>query len=125
MRHIDKKEYEEGLRLLELSANTGNFRAQYNLGKMYYYGIGTDKYYSTANKYFKLSTNNGSWNGRGFSYRYLGKIYEKGGYGVEKNLKISLDYYERANASGLNQQFVIERVKEKISEEEKSLKSIR
>ena len=66
-----KKDYEESIKWLAISAYKGNSEAQFDLGLMYYQGIGTDTNYKIARQWLEKA----SMNGNTKADFYLGKMY--------------------------------------------------
>lgn len=90
------QDYEAARELLEKAANTNGLEtryAQFNLGWMYYNGMGLTKDYQKAASWFKRSES------RGFkdASAMLGKIYEEGGLGVDKDIELALNYYRESD----------------------------
>lgn len=87
-----EQDYKAAMGLLEKAANTNGLEAKYaqfNLGWIYYNGMGLTKDYKKAASWFKRSE------GLGFkdASTILGRIYEEGGLGVDKDIELALNYY--------------------------------
>lgn len=80
---------------LETLAKGGDVGASYELGQIYFKGIGgVGVDYAKAKKYFEAAAENGS---TGANY-YLGKIYYNGN-GVETNHLKAKEYFEKSSSS--------------------------
>ena len=88
----------EAVKYLKQSADQNYFLAAYELGLMYYAGVGVEKNYDKAKECFELSADMG----HSLSMAYLGDIYFEL-YDVidsfESSLK-TIEYYEEARAHG-------------------------
>ncbi|URQ90739.1 tetratricopeptide repeat protein [Pseudoalteromonas sp. SCSIO 43101] len=90
------QDYEAARELLEKAANTNGLEtryAQFNLGWMFYNGMGLTKDYQKAASWFKRSESSGFKDASAM----LGKIYEEGGLGVDKNIELALNYYRESD----------------------------
>ncbi|MEE9258185.1 MAG: tetratricopeptide repeat protein, partial [Nitrospinaceae bacterium] len=76
-------------------AGQGKPFAQYNVGLMYFKGIGVAQNQAEALKWFRKAAEGGSLNGQGF----LGILYENG-VGVEQDHEESLKWYRQAAEQG-------------------------
>lgn len=78
----------EAEKYLKQSADQNYFLANYELGLMYYVGVGVEKSYAKAKEYFESGVNMG----HSLSQFYLGTIYFDGGYGVTKDYRKVNEY---------------------------------
>ena len=85
----------EELEYYEQAAQQGNAEAQYNLGYIYYNGLGVAQNYQKAIYYTEQAAQQGH---SGAQYN-LGYIYYKG-LGVEQNYQKAKEYYEQAAQQG-------------------------
>lgn len=80
---------------LEGLAKNGDIEAVYELGQMYFKGIGgVGVDYAQARKYFEIAAENGV---QGANY-YLGKIYYNGN-GVQTNHLKAKEYFEKSSSA--------------------------
>ncbi|GEA05847.1 hypothetical protein KUL42_06080 [Alteromonas sp. KUL42] len=91
-----EQNYEVAKEFLEKAVSSDGLEAKYaqfNLGWMYYNGLGVSKDYQKAMTWFKRSE------ARGFkdASSMLGKIYEEGGYGLNKDIELALNYYRESD----------------------------
>ena len=90
------RQYRTALPYLQAAAKEGYGEACYLLGRMYRYGLGTEKNYEVARRMFE----------RGMEYGYtygeaqLGEMYEYG-LGVQKDMAKAVGYYRRSAGRGL------------------------
>lgn len=82
-------------KLMKIAADRGDDRAQYQLGRMFYQGEGTDKNDEQGLMYLKLSAEQG--NDRALND--LGFLYSEG-LGVPKNINLARQFYEKAVENG-------------------------
>lgn len=78
--------------------NNLNLKASSGLGLLYHYGIGVDKDYKEAIKWFNKA-NSFFQNSSDIEYE-LGLIYLEGGFGIEQDYKISEDFLKKASDNG-------------------------
>jgi TPR repeat protein len=84
---VDRTNLENWLR----EARLGKPQAQYNLGVVYFKGVGVSADHEEAFKWFTRAAEKGSAPGQGF----LGVMYENG-FGVEQDHEMSLHWYRKA-----------------------------
>lgn len=108
--HFDKamdayaeENYEEALKLFKTLSDKGNSTAYYYLGKIYYYGYGTQKDYKQAFSYFQLSAQEGSSKAQCFlGYMYAEGIGTKQSYSLARmSFQIAASTNNRRSISGL------------------------
>lgn len=90
----DQRDYKRALALLRPLAQAGHSDAISRMGQMYIHGEGVTQNYATAKDWFeKLAANypKGYW--------FIGRLYEKGGPGLEKDLAKACDYYRKSGDS--------------------------
>ncbi len=81
---LNEKEFtvEQGVKWLDMSANSGFIDAQLRLGDIYYEGRhNVDKNYVLAEKYYSMAAAQNEQ----IAYKKLSFIYRMGGYGVERD----------------------------------------
>jgi TPR repeat protein len=76
-------------------ADRGEPQAQFNVGVMFFKGIGVERDYEEAHRWFLKSAKQGASNSQGF----LGILYEQG-LGVSRDLEESLRWYTLAVRQG-------------------------
>ena len=91
----DQGNYSQALRLFQSLAQQGNPMAQYNVGTLYYEGLGVAQNYEIAMEWFRKSANQGYADAQ---YN-LGVMYENG-RGVEQNNTIAASWYRKAANQG-------------------------
>ena len=84
---VDRKNLENWFR----EARQGKPQAQYNLGVVYFKGVGVSTDHEEAFKWFAKAAEKGSVPGQGF----LGVMYENG-FGVAQDHEMSLHWYRKA-----------------------------
>ena len=84
---VDRKNLENWFR----EARQGKPQAQYNLGVVYFKGVGVSTDHEEAFKWFAKAAKKGSVPGQGF----LGVMYENG-FGVAQDHEMSLHWYRKA-----------------------------
>jgi TPR repeat protein len=84
---VDRKKLDTWFR----EARKGTPQAQYNLGVVYFKGVGVPTDHAEAFKWFAKAAEKGSAPGQGF----LGVMYENG-LGVDQNDEMSLHWYQKA-----------------------------
>ncbi len=89
-------DYRRAVKWYRKAAEAGGRGAQYDLGLMYIHGEGVRKDLTTGLAWLKLSAKNGSIDAE----ELLGQIYENGAFGVRKNSRIAIRWYEAAVAHG-------------------------
>ncbi|MDL0088122.1 tetratricopeptide repeat protein [Campylobacter gastrosuis] len=90
-------EYKRAFDIFEKASKNGNEIAMYELGRLYFNGLGTQKDYKMALYYFKLAGFNQNSDG----LRAAGQIYELG-LGTRKDIKKAIKFYELAQKMGNN-----------------------
>ena len=91
------EEYEEALEWLEEAAKYGHKGAQFNLGKLYYEGIGGKQDYDQAFEWLKKSAE--GEDGEPMAQVYLGVLYADG-KGVDKNTEEAFKWFKKAAELG-------------------------
>jgi len=87
--------FAENVNILQFRAEVGDSEAQFMLGKLYYYGFGIERNFSTAIKWFRTAADQG----HASAQFLLGEAYEKG-KGLERNYVQAARWYERAAFKG-------------------------
>jgi uncharacterized protein len=91
-------DYDTALQQLKILADGGDKKAQNNLGFMYLNGIGVDKNYSKAHKWYRKA----ALQGVAEAQHSLGFIYAEG-LGTDPVYAIALKWYRLAAGQGLSQ----------------------
>lgn len=90
--------YAEAKRLWLIGYEKKSSNCAVNIAYMYYGGFGVDKDYKEAERYFLSGI---AWgHNNGFAEYWLGKIYEKGGNGIEVDANKSQEYFAVAKKKG-------------------------
>ena len=92
---IDGVTPEERITNLTNLADSGNVEAQRELGILFYHGIGLEKDYGEAMKYFNLAAEQGDE----LAQYYLGNMFREGN-GVDQNDAKAFEWYKRASDKG-------------------------
>lgn len=90
------KNYRAAANYFEKAAKKGLKEAQYNLGVLYYEGLGVKKNYQTAVRYYELAAAQGereAQNSLAVAYQF--------GEGVEQDEKMAANFYRLASEQGL------------------------
>ncbi len=95
LRAYKRGDYVTALKELELSAEQGDARAQYNLGSMYYNGEGITRNYKEAFKWFRKASEQGNASAQ---YK-LGVMYYEG-KGVTRDEMEALKWWRKAAEQG-------------------------
>ena len=90
----DKENYARALELFHQLAAVGHAEAMEYIGLMYQYGNGVALDYASAKEWFEMAGDAGRLNG----YGWVGKLYEEGGPGLEKDLEQACRYYQKAGS---------------------------
>jgi TPR repeat protein len=89
------KLYTDALEWYKKAGEQRNASAQYNLGRMYYCGQGTEQYYEMALEWYQKAALQGNVNAQ---YN-LGWMYDNG-EGIEKDCKKAIEWYKKAAKQG-------------------------
>ncbi len=93
--YFNAKNYKKAFVHFSKSANLGYYKAQFNLGTMYYYGTGVDKNESTALKWFQKAADHNLPE----AVYEVGRAYESG-KGLPENINKAKEYYKKAVGLG-------------------------
>ena len=72
----NRRDYVKALEYYKKAAEQGSAQAQFNLGRMYFYGLGTDQDYTKAAEWYQKSSEQGykpAYNGLAWTYHLMGK----------------------------------------------------
>lgn len=90
--HIEKKEYDESIKLLNYLISRNNSGAYLLMGELHYNGIGTPKSYKKAIDCFEKAANGDAYSKLAVMYAY--------GYGCDKSFAKAMEYWNKGAMLG-------------------------
>lgn len=99
------RDYEKAIAVLKTVENSDNQFVYHNLGVLYYFEEYQHENNKTAREYFEKAAKHE----HDRSLYYLGQIYDQG-YGVDKNSKKAVEYFQRAKKAGESAKSLDERM---------------
>jgi len=89
----DKEIYDEAFKVFLGLAENEDYRSQYMLGNMLYYGLGAKKDEQKAYVWYERASNNGE----AISQHLIGNCYLHGSYGFTKNFTKAFEYINKSS----------------------------
>lgn len=93
---LNEKDYSSAMKWFRNSADKDHYSGQYNVGYLYFEGLGVDKDWEEAVLWFRKAADQGMVEAQ----NNLGVIYRYGGHGVQKNYSKAKEWFQIAADQG-------------------------